>query len=65
MNKLNIAYQMHLQVQLSSSPVSSLAVVSDGGVSLKSEPVRKRSVLLSSLGKLDLGSEGFVRLLLS
>lgn len=51
-----------LDVQLGSSPVSSLSVVSDGVVSLHSDPLRQRSVLLSGLSQLLLGLETLVSL---
>lgn len=52
----------YLDSQLSSSPVSSLSVVSDLVVSLQSDPLRQWSVLLRSLSKLLLGLERFVSL---
>jgi len=49
-----------VDVKLGSSPVSSLRVVSDGVVSLISDPVREGSVLLGLLGKLFLDDQSFV-----
>lgn len=56
--------QTGLEVQLSSSPVSSLGVVSDGVVSLQSEPLWQRSVLLGSLAQFLLDFEALVSLAL-
>lgn len=58
-------YTRCLDVQLGSSPVSSLSVVSDGVVSLHSDPLRQRSVLLGGLSQLLLGLETLVSLKVS
>ncbi|KND99779.2 hypothetical protein QG37_03198 [Candidozyma auris] len=50
----------NLDVQLRSSPVSSLGVVSDGVVGLQSDPSRQRSVSLGSLAQFSLSSEALV-----
>ena len=44
-------------MQLSSSPVSSLGVVSDSVTTSQSDPLRQWSVLLLGLGQLLLGPE--------
>lgn len=62
MLKKKYFYIRRLDVQLGSSPVSSLRVVSDGVVSLQSDPVRQRSVLLTGLSQLLLGLETLVSL---
>lgn len=49
-----------LQAQLSSSPVSSLGVVSDLVVSSQPDPLGERSVLLRSLGELLLDLKSLV-----
>jgi len=49
-------------MQLSSSPVDSLSVVSDFVTSSKSDPLRQRSVLLLVLSQLLLDSESLVGL---
>lgn len=49
-------------MQLSSSPVSSLGVVSDSVTTSQSDPLRQWSVLLGSFSQLLLGSERFVSL---
>ena len=53
---------MRLDTQLSSSPVSSLGVVSDRVVSLQSDPLRQWSVLLLGLSQLLLDLETLVSL---
>uniref|UniRef100_A0A0L0P0J1 Uncharacterized protein n=1 Tax=Candidozyma auris TaxID=498019 RepID=A0A0L0P0J1_CANAR len=55
----------NLDVQLRSSPVSSLGVVSDGVVGLQSDPLRQRSVLLGSLAQFLLSLEALVSLVVS
>ncbi len=49
-------------MQLSSSPVDSLSIVSDLVTSSKSDPLRQRSVLLLVLSQLLLNSESLVGL---
>ena len=49
-------------MQLSSSPVDSLSIVSDLVPSSKSDPLRQRSVLLLVLSQLLLNSESLVGL---
>lgn len=56
--------EIHLDTQLGSSPVSSLGVVSDGVVSLQSDPLRQWSVLLGGLSQLLLDLETLVSLCL-
>lgn len=62
MKRIKDHRKTRLDVQLSSSPVSSLSVVSDLVVGLQSDPLRQRSVLLGSFSQLLLGSERFVSL---
>lgn len=50
-----------LQLELSSSPVSPLSIVSDGVSRLHTNPLRDGSVLLLLLSQLSLNSEGLVR----
>lgn len=53
---------MNLQTQLSSSPVSSLSVVTDSVVGLQSEPLWQWSVLVLSLSQLLLDDERLLSL---
>lgn len=54
--------EISLDTQLSSSPVSSLSIVSDLVISSQSDPLWQWSVLFLSLGQFLLGSEWFLRL---
>jgi hypothetical protein len=51
-----------LDVQFSTSPVSSLSIVTDGVVGSQSDPLWQWTVGVSSLGQSLLGLEGFLRL---
>lgn len=52
---------MDLKLELSSSPVSPLGIVSDRVAGLHTDPLRDGSVLLLLLCKLPLNSESLVR----
>lgn len=61
-NKLNSKVALRLDVQFSTSPVSSLSVVTNSVVGSQSDPLWQWTVGSLSLGQFLLGLERFLRL---